>query len=337
MPSEGEGVWDVAGSREGKRDRAGERQQARGRAMPSEREDAERREMPGPRNAPRDGRRGRVVPREGEGMGDEAGRGESTRDRVVPAEREAGREMTGGRTTRRGRVVSREGEGVGDGAHRRESARDRVEEQQEAGRTVPPPGRGEGRDAGRRRKVTGGRGAERDDACEPLVSRPREDSRDEMGLRGVEPKGGVERAVSGEGEGVRGEAGRRRAARERAASRRREAAAQDQAEAEAGAREGSRPLGPIFPPREAAEIEVVPVVDSPGGHASAAFDAGAVASSLADTLPADQAELRNALDLLLRYAARIEGGETAAPATAAEPKPCDGKPFGIAAEPSGDP
>jgi hypothetical protein len=162
--------------------------------------------------------------------------------------------------------------------------------------------------------------------------------RGEVGFRGVEPKGGVERAGSRDGEGARGEAGRRRAARERAASRRREAAALDQATAaEAGAREGSRRLGPIFPPRPAAEAEVGPVVNSPDGHASDAFNAGAVASSLADTLPADQAELRNALDLLLRYAAHIEGDETAASPPVSEARLCDGKPFGIATETSGDP
>jgi hypothetical protein len=82
---------------------------------------------------------------------------------------------------------------------------------------------------------------------------------------------------------------------------------------------------------------VVPVADSPEGPASAAFDAGAVASSLAGTLPADQTELRKALDLLLRYAACIGEGETAAPLPAAESRPCDGRPFGVATENSGDP
>ncbi|HZE34343.1 MAG TPA: hypothetical protein VE198_23270 [Actinoallomurus sp.] len=96
-------------------------------------------------------------------------------------------------------------------------------------------------------------------------------------------------------------------------------------------------MGPIFPPRPAAEVEVVPVVDSPAGPASAAFNSGAVASSLADTVPADQTELRNALGLLLRYAARIEGDETAVPPPVTEASLCDGKPFGIATETSGDP
>jgi hypothetical protein len=112
----------------------------------------------------------------------------------------------------------------------------------------------------------------------------------------------------------------------------------DQAEgAESRARERARPLGPIFPPRPAAEVEVVPVADSPEGPASAAFDAGEVASSLAGTLAADQTELRKALDLLLRYAARIEGGETPAPLPVTESRLCDGRPFGIATETSGDP
>ena len=371
--------------------------------------------MPNPRSSPRDGGRGRAVARADEGVWDEAGHGAGPLDRGVSAEGEAGREMTGGRVMRRGRVVSHEGEGVGDGARRRESARDRVEEQREAGRTVPPPGRGEGRDDGKRRKVTGARSQRHDDAREPLVSRPREVPRDEtgrrrverqgeyeravadegegtrgeVGFRGVEPRGGVERAGSREGEGVRGEAGfrgvdpkggveragsraddgvrgevgfrgvepkggveragsgegegsreagRRRAARERAASRRRKPPVLDQAKAaEAGGREGSRRLGAIFPPRPAAEVEVGPAVDSPGGHASDAVNAGAVASSLADTLPADQAELRNALDLLLRYAAHIEGDQTGASPPVTEARLCDGKPFGIATETSGDP
>ncbi|WP_460359775.1 hypothetical protein [Actinoallomurus bryophytorum] len=154
----------------------------------------------------------------------------------------------------------------------------------------------------------------------------------------MEPKSEVERAVSGEGEGVRGEPGRRRAARERAVSRRRETAARDQAQgAEDPARESPRQLGPIFPPRPAAGVEVDPVTGPPAGSASAAFNPGAIASSFADTLPAEQAELRHALDLLLRYAARIEGDETPAPPPVTEPTLCDGKPFGIAAEPSRDP
>ena len=63
-----------------------------------------------------------------------------------------------------------------------------------------------------------------------------------------------------------------------------------------------------------------------------AFTAGAAASSLADAIPAG--ELRNALDLLLRYAARVEG---ATPRLAApDSKTCGGKPFGIAAETGGD-
>jgi hypothetical protein len=78
---------------------------------------------------------------------------------------------------------------------------------------------------------------------------------------------------------------------------------------------------------------VAPIGDPATGAATpVAFTAGAVASSLADTIPAG--ELRNALDLLLRYAAHVEG-TTPRPATP-EPKICDGKPFGIAAETGGD-
>lgn len=66
------------------------------------------------------------------------------------------------------------------------------------------------------------------------------------------------------------------------------------------------------------------------GPAAPAFDAGAVAS-LADTIPAG--ELRNALNLLLRYAAG--GGSPARPAPR-DPKLGDGEPFGIAAETGGD-
>jgi hypothetical protein len=54
-------------------------------------------------------------------------------------------------------------------------------------------------------------------------------------------------------------------------------------------------------------------------------------------VPEAQTELRNALDLLLRYAASIEGDETAPPSPMPEPKLCEGKPFGIIAEAGGDP
>jgi hypothetical protein len=69
-----------------------------------------------------------------------------------------------------------------------------------------------------------------------------------------------------------------------------------------------------------------------GGAAPVGFSSGSVASSLADAIPAG--ELRNALNLLLRYAACFEG-TTARPALP-DPKICDGKPFGIAAETGGD-
>ena len=94
------------------------------------------------------------------------------------------------------------------------------------------------------------------------------------------------------------------------------------------AEERPGPLGPIFPPRPAAESEVAPMA---GPATPAAFNAGAVAS-LAGAIPAG--ELRNALDLLLRYAAHVEGA-TPRPA-APEPKLCDGKPFGITAETGDD-
>jgi hypothetical protein len=99
------------------------------------------------------------------------------------------------------------------------------------------------------------------------------------------------------------------------------------------AEERPGPLGPIFPPRPAAESEVAPMADpATGAVTPVAFTAGTVASSLADGIPAG--ELRNALDLLLRYAARVEG---AAPRPATpDPKICDGKAFGIAAETGGD-
>jgi hypothetical protein len=99
----------------------------------------------------------------------------------------------------------------------------------------------------------------------------------------------------------------------------------------AAPRERLAPLGPIFPPRPAAEAEAGPVPAPP----AALGTAGVTVSSLADTLPAGDTELRNALELLLRYAARCGGDETAAPPPAPS-KACDSKPFGIAAEAGGD-
>jgi hypothetical protein len=98
-------------------------------------------------------------------------------------------------------------------------------------------------------------------------------------------------------------------------------------------RERLAPLGPIFPPRPAAEAETGPVPAPP----AASGPAGITVSSLADILPAGDTELRNALDLLLRYAARCGGDESAVPRPASpDPEVCDGKPFGIAAEAGGD-
>jgi hypothetical protein len=103
------------------------------------------------------------------------------------------------------------------------------------------------------------------------------------------------------------------------------------------AEERPGPLGPIFPPRPAAESEVT---TETGPAAPAAFITGAVAASPAGAIPAG--ELRNALDLLLRYAAGVEAA-TPPPATppAAAPDPkhpklCDGRPLGLAAEAGGD-
>ncbi|MCW2863236.1 MAG: hypothetical protein JWP48_4944 [Actinoallomurus sp.] len=102
---------------------------------------------------------------------------------------------------------------------------------------------------------------------------------------------------------------------------------------EAAPRERLAPLGPIFPPRPAAEAETGPVPAPPAASGAMAV----TVSSLADTLPAGDTELRNALELLLRYAARCGGDETAVPRPAPpDPEVCDSKPFGIAAEAGGD-
>jgi hypothetical protein len=104
----------------------------------------------------------------------------------------------------------------------------------------------------------------------------------------------------------------------------------------AASRERPGPLGPIFPPRPAADAEVTPVPEpaiAPVAGAPVAVNAGGVIASFADTVPAADTELRNALDLLLRYAARFGADEAAAPRPATQDT---GKPFGIVAEAGGE-
>jgi hypothetical protein len=81
---------------------------------------------------------------------------------------------------------------------------------------------------------------------------------------------------------------------------------------------------------------VGPVPGPPAASGPVAVTASVV-SSLADTLPAGDTELRNALELLLRYTARCGGDETAVHRPAQpDPEVRDSKPFGIAAEAGGD-
>lgn len=84
----------------------------------------------------------------------------------------------------------------------------------------------------------------------------------------------------------------------------------------APAADHAAPIGPIFPPRPAAEIEVAP------GPVSAA---PAVLSSAADGVP--ESDLRNALDLLRRYAAQVEEGASG---------PVSPGAYGFAAEAGGE-
>jgi hypothetical protein len=100
-------------------------------------------------------------------------------------------------------------------------------------------------------------------------------------------------------------------------------------------RERPGSLGAIFPPRPAADAEVTsmsgPAV-APAG-ATVAVNAGGGVASFAETVPAADTELRNALDLLLRYAARFGGDEAAVPRPAMQDP---GKAFGIVAETGGE-
>jgi hypothetical protein len=105
------------------------------------------------------------------------------------------------------------------------------------------------------------------------------------------------------------------------------------------------PLGPIFPPRPAAEAGPTPIVPvtpvaptPPGGGGPGDLPAPVVAASLADalatagTIPANAgAELRDALGVLLRYAARLGTAETPPPS----PAQGGAGTLGIAAEAAG--
>jgi hypothetical protein len=96
------------------------------------------------------------------------------------------------------------------------------------------------------------------------------------------------------------------------------------------------PLGAIFPPRPAAEAEaegeVVPVVPMsvPDVIVPPAALTAQVVATIKGAVP--DAELRNALDLLLRYVACLPIEEPAPRPTAQGER----KPFGIAAEAGGD-
>ncbi|GLY77458.1 hypothetical protein [Actinoallomurus sp. CA-142502] len=97
------------------------------------------------------------------------------------------------------------------------------------------------------------------------------------------------------------------------------------------AREGAPPLGPIFPPRPAAEAETTPVSGPASGPVAASAPVPVAAGPAAEARPGT--ELRDALDLLMRYAARFGIGEPGTP----EPAPPDpGTPFGVVAEAGGD-
>jgi hypothetical protein len=92
----------------------------------------------------------------------------------------------------------------------------------------------------------------------------------------------------------------------------------------AAARERSEPLGPIFPPRPAAEAET-----TPGLVAGAPVPVAA--GPAAEVRP--ETELRDALDLIRRYAERFGTGDAAASLAA---PPDTGPPPGFVAEAGGD-
>jgi hypothetical protein len=149
-----------------------------------------------------------------------------------------------------------------------------------------------------RRDRTAGRDRDRDGARTRDEDRPAARSREAAARRDREraPEHGEGREAP------------RAAAPNRASARRR---------GRAPAADHAAPLGPIFPPRPAAEIEVAPDPVSA---------APAVVFSAAGGVP--ESELRNALDLLLRYAAHVDR---------ATPRPVPPEPYGIAAEAGGEP
>jgi hypothetical protein len=201
---------------------------------------------------------------------------------------------------------------------------------------------------GRTERDRAGKGArDRQDPAGPHGSRDREDARQRAAPRERPERGGTARTrppVTGPGEQPASRDGERTeppgtsvGPREGAARRRKapRGAGERKPAASVGTVPGEHPapLGPIFPPRPAAEAEPGPVPEPPAALGPAAV----TVSSLADTLPAGDTELRNALELLLRYAARCEGGDGAVPCPALpDPEIRDSAPFGIAADAGGD-
>jgi hypothetical protein len=290
---------------------AREHDRERGRDLTGSREREDARDRTAGREAARD-EAGHVRDRTRSRRPDEGRDGIGSREREEPGRREKTRGSAGRHEGPR--EPSSGGEDRRNGAGGREAPRDRAGEHEDVRRGG----------VSRRGAASGGAGPEaprdrtgkRQDGRGRGASSPREETRNGTGAPREETRNGT-----GRRETARDRAGERQEARDQAAS---------------PEPEGSRPLGPIFPPRPAAEVEVAPIAGSPAVPAPAAINAGVVSSSLADSLPADQVELRNALDLLLRYAAHIGGDESAAPPAVTEPKLCDGKPFGIAAETGGD-
>jgi hypothetical protein len=271
-----------------------------------------------------------VVRREGENPRDHVGCRDKTQDWPEHWDHEDVRDRAGCRHRERaqGRTPSRER----DGSESRET------------------------EDARNRSASQARSAKRDDPRDRREPREREDTRGRAAYRDEDAR---DRSESGESEeDERGRSGSRQredddrertAGAEREVARRRSVAREDVPDQAAASEivvpEGAvapkapadrpGPLGPIFPPRPAAEVEVAPVAPAPAVIVPpAAFTAQAVAA-LEGVIPATATELRNALDLLLRYAAHLPID----PIDEVPVRPTmkgERKPFGIAAEAGGD-
>jgi hypothetical protein len=228
------------------------------------------------------------------------------------------------RTRARGRTPERGGEGTRrhgpqhDGTHRDGAHRD-----------------GTHRDGGHRDGGRPGRGSDvRDDPTE----------REEEG-REVTPRRRARGGAASPRPRTGGGAENR--ARTGAPDRSAEAAPRERAASlGAVARERSAPLGPIFPPRPAAEAETAP------GPVAAGAPVPVAAGPAAEARP--ESELRDALDLLMRYAARFGAADADPPRPAPHspdpprpappgspprdsgPPPDPGPPSGVVAEAGGD-